>query len=160
MRAKSTQRCFIFLKMDNDKKTSEVIKEKGIWVMFGCIPIRIKPLTLSQIWEIGEIVSKCEVVELNGKFNAIEKMLSYHEELKHLQEIVIKAVFRGSVARFLFGRYIKHKTTMNVYKQVVAFCAQSFDAPFFFQSMTFLRGAKEVTMNTREAQARGDLSEE
>lgn len=145
--------------MDNEKKTSEVITEKGIWVMFGCIPVRIKPLTLSQIWEIGEIVSKCEIVELNGKFNAIEKMLSYHDELKRLQEIVIKAVFRGSVARFLFGRYIKGKTTMNVYKQVIAFCAQSFDAPFFFQSMNFLRGSKEVTMNTREVRARGDLSE-
>lgn len=128
--------------------------------MFGIIPIHIKPLTLSQIWEIGEIVSKCEVVELNGKFNAIEKMLSYHGELKHLQNVVIKAVFRSSVARFLFGRYIKSKTTMNVYKQVIAFCAQSFDAPFFFQSMNFLRGAKEVTMNTQEAQVHGDLSEE
>lgn len=144
----------------DEKKTSDVLTEKGVWIKFGLLPLHIKPLNLSQIWEIGEIVSKCEVVELSGKFNAIEKMLAYHDELKNLQEIVIKAVFRGSVARFLLGRYIKSKTTMNVYKQIIAFCAQSFDAQFFFQSMTFLRGAKEVTMNTREAQVRGGSLEE
>ena len=87
-------------------------------------------------------------------------MLAAHGDLKHLQNIVVKAVFRSSIARFLFGWYIRKHTTMKVYKRVISFCAKSFDAPFFFQSLTFLRGAKKVTMNTHEAQVRGGLSEE
>lgn len=149
-----------YFNMEEKKSTSEVISEKGAWCLFGWLPFRLRPLTLSQIWEIGEIVQQCDKLDLQGEFYAIERMLSAHKDLKHLQNIVVKAVFRGSVARFLFGWYIRKHTTMNVYKRVISFCAKSFDAPFFFQSLTFLRGAKKVTMNTREAQVLGGSSEE
>lgn len=150
----------IFFYMEEKKSTSEVINEKATWCLFGWLPFRLKPLTLSQIWEIGELVQKCDKLDLQGEFYAIERMLAAHGDLKHLQNIVVKAVFRSSIARFLFGWYIRKHTTMKVYKRVISFCAKSFDAPFFFQSLTFLRGAKKVTMNTHEAQVRGDLSEE
>lgn len=149
-----------YFNMEEKKSTSEVITEKGAWCLFGWLPFRLRPLTLSQIWEIGEIVQQCDKLDLQGEFYAIERMLSAYKDLKHLQDIVVKAVFRGSVARFLFGWYIRKHTTMNVYRRVISFCAKSFDAPFFFQSLTFLRGAKKVTMNTREAQVHGDLSVE
>ena len=146
--------------MEDKKRTSEVISEKGIWCLFGMLPLYIRPLTLNQIWEIGELVQDCEKLDLQGEFYAIERMLEAHKDIKHLQHIVIKAVFRSSVKRFLFGWYIRKHTTMNVYKRVISFCAKSFDAPFFFQSMTFLRGAKKVTMNTHEVQVHGDSLEE
>ena len=146
--------------MKEEKKTSSVMTEKGTWVRFGLIPFYIRPLTLAQIWEIGELIQECKAVELQGSFNPIEKMLESHKDLHFLQKVVEKAIFRGSVARFLLGWYIRKRTTMKRYKQVITFCAQSFDAPFFFQSMTFLRGAKRVTMNTREAQVHGASSEE
>lgn len=136
--------------MKEEKKTSSVLTEKGTWVRFGLIPFYIRPLTLAQIWEIGELIQKCNAVELQGSFNPIEKMLKSHKDLRFLQKVVVKAVFRGSVARFLLGWYITKKTTMKRYNQVINFCAQSFEAPFFFQSMTSLRGLKQVTMNTRE----------
>lgn len=145
--------------MENNT-TANALCEKGVWIRFGLIPFRLKPLTLAQIWEIGENVQECKQLDIEGKFNAIEKMLSAHQDVKTLQKIVVKAVFRSSIARFLFGWYISKHTTMNRYKQVISFCAQSFNAPFFFQSMTFLRGAKQVTMNTREVQVRGDSLEE
>ncbi len=146
--------------MKQEKKTSAVLTEKGIWVRFGFIPFYIRPLTLAQIWEIGELIQQCKAVELQGSFNPIEKMLESHKDLHFLQKVVIKAIFRGSVARLLLGWYIRKRTTMERYKRVITFCAKSFDAPFFFQSMTFLRGAKRVTMNTHEAQVHGDSSEE
>lgn len=141
--------------MEQENKTSSVLAEKAIWVRFGLIPFRIRPLTLAQIWEIGEKVQECNQLEVEGRFNAIEKMLSAHQDIRTLQKIVVKAVFRSSVARFLLGWYIRKHTTMKRYKQVISFCSQSFNAPFFFQSMIFLRGAKQVTMNTHEAPLHG-----
>lgn len=143
--------------MEQENKTSSVLAEKAIWVRFGLIPFRIRPLTLAQIWEIGEKVQECKQLEVEGRFNAIEKMLSAHQDIRTLQKIVVKAVFRSSVARFLFGWYIRKHTTMKRYKQVISFCSQSFNAPFFFQSLLFLRGAKQVTMNTHEATRHGAL---
>lgn len=134
--------------------------EKGTWVRFGLIPFYIRPLTLAQIWEIGELIQKCKAVELQGSFNPIEKMLESHKDLHFLQKVVEKTIFRGSVARFLLGWYIRKRTTMKRYKQVITFCAQSFDAPFFFQSLISLRGARQMTMNTAEATARGHSLEE
>lgn len=120
--------------------TSATIKEKGTWIRFGLLPVHLKPLTLAQIWEIGELVNTCEQLDIQGTFNGIEKMLSMHKDIRVLQKVVIKAIFRSSIARFLFGWYIAKKTTMTRYNEVITFCAQSFNAPFFFQSMTFLRG--------------------
>lgn len=134
--------------------------ERGTWVKFGWIPFRLRPLTLAQIWEIGEEISKCGMLELTGTFNAVEVMLSRHEDVRRLQRVIIIALFRSRVMRRLLGWWIRRKTTMERYERVIDFCARSFSAPFFFQSMTFLRGAKDVTTNTREAQARGDSSEE
>lgn len=120
----------------------------------------MKPLSLEQIWQIGELVQKCDKIDLQGEFYAIERMLESYTDIKILQDVVVKAIFRSSLARFLFGWYIRKKTTMKTYQRVISFCALSFNAPFFFQSMSFLRGAKKVTMNTREAQALGDSLEE
>lgn len=128
--------------------------------MIGCLPFRMKPLTLNQIWQIGELVQKCDKIDLQGEFYAIERMLESYTDIKILQDVVVKAIFRGSLARFLLGWYIRKKTTMKTYQRVISFCAMSFNAPFFFQSMTFLRGARRVTMNTREAQVLGDSLEE
>lgn len=140
--------------------TEETFSEKGIWIRFGLLPVHLKPLTLAQIWEIGELVNTCEQLDIQGTFNGIEKMLSMHKDIRVLQKVVIKAIFRSSIARFLFGWYIAKKTTMTRYNEVITFCAQSFNAPFFFQSMTFLRGSAKQTMNTREVQVHGGSSEE
>lgn len=140
--------------------TSATIKEKGTWIRFGLLPFYIRPMTLGQIWEIGELVEKCDVIELEGRFNAIEEILKHSKDLRLLQKVVVKAVFRSGLLRFLLGWYIKRKTTMGVYGKVISYCAESFNAPFFFQSMTFLRGSKQATMNTREAQVHGASSEE
>lgn len=143
-------------KRKSENSVSSAIGETPIWLFFGKLPVRVKPLTLMQIWEIGELVTNCKQLDAEGQFNAIEKMLEAHSDLRNLQEVVVKAVFRSSVARFLFGWYIRRKTTMELYRKVITFCATSFSAPFFFQSLIFLRGAKQTTMNTREVQARGD----
>lgn len=139
------------------KSTAAVFGEKPTWMMFGWLPVRIKPLTLHQIWEIGELLCQCEQMDSQGQFNAIEKMLAAHADLRLVQKVVVKAIFRTSIARVLFGWYIRRLTTMKRYRKVIEFCATSFDAPFFFQSMIFLRGAKRIVTNTHEAQAHGDL---
>lgn len=148
------------MQKQNQHSTANTISEKSIWVLFGWVPFRMKPLSLEQIWQIGELVQKCNKIDLQGEFYAIERMLESYKDIKILQDVVVKAIFRGSLARFLFGWYIRKKTTMKTYQRVISFCAMSFNAPFFFQSMSFLRGALKVTMNTREAQAHGDSLEE
>lgn len=148
------------MQKQNQYSTANTISEKSVWLMIGRLPFRMKPLTLDQIWQIGELVQKCDKIDLQGEFYAIERMLESYTDIKILQDVVVKAIFRSSLARFLFGWYIRKKTTMKTYQRVISFCALSFNAPFFFQSMSFLRGAKKVTMNTREAQALGDSLEE
>lgn len=140
--------------------TTNTLTEKGIWVWFGLIPFRVRPLVLAQIWAIGELVQQCEQLDIEGRFNAIEKMLSQHADIRVIQKVVVLAVFRSSVMRFLFGWYIRKHTTMERYKHVIEFCAQSFNAAFFFTSMSFLRGAHKTTMNTPGAQVHGDSLEE
>ncbi len=141
-----------------NKSTQEVFSEQGQWLRFGWLPFHIRPLTLNQIWEIGEEVNRCDKLDIEGTFNSIEKMLSAHRDLRALQRVVIKALFRSWWMRLLFGRYIRRHTTMGHYRRVIEFCAKSFDAPFFFQSMTFLNGAKRTAMSTRAAQALGASS--
>lgn len=142
------------------ESSTNTFSEKGTWIRFGLLPFYVRPMTLKQIWEIGELVNKCELIELQGKFNAIEQLLKHSKDLKKIQKVVKIAVFRSSLWRFLLGWYLTQKTTMGKFQEVITFCAKSFDAPFFFQSMISLRGAKKVAMNTHEAQAHGGLSEE
>ena len=142
-------------------KTTETISERGIWVRFGLLPVYVKPMVLAQIWAIGETLQKCKELDIEGRFNAISKMLSMHEDIRIIQKVVVLAVFRSSIARFLLGWYIRKHTTMERYKRVVEFCAASFNAAFFFASMSFLRGAKRTTMtHTQQATVHGDSSEE
>lgn len=105
--------------------------ERGTWVKFGWIPFRLRPLTLAQIWEIGEEISKCGMLELTGTFNAVEVMLSRHEDVRRLQRVIIIALFRSRVMRRLCGWWIRWNTTMERYERVIDFCARSFSAPFF-----------------------------
>lgn len=139
------------------ESTANTFSEKGTWIKFGCIPFYVRPMTLKQIWEIGELVNKCNIIELQGQFNAIEQLLKHSDDLKKIQKVVATAVFRSRLMRFLLGWYLIKKTTMSKYQEVITYCAKSFEAPFFFQSMISLRGAKKVAMNTHEAQAHGDL---
>ena len=141
----------------DNNSTADALTERGEWVRFGWFPVRMRPLTLAQIWEIGEEVSKCGQLDLDGRFNAVEEMLSRHADIRRMQRVVVVALFRSRAARALFGWWVHRTTTMERYERVINFCARSFSAPFFFQSMTFLRGAKDVTMNTRGVQARGGL---
>lgn len=132
----------------DNNSTATAFTESGTWVKFGWIPFRLRPLTLAQIWEIGEEVSKCGMLDLAGSFNAIEVMLSRHEDVRRLQRVIVIALFRSRAMRRLLGWWVRRTTTMARYERVIDFCARSFSAPFFFRSMTFLRGAKDVTTNT------------
>lgn len=144
--------------MNKETRTADTITEKPLWLLIGLLPIRVRPMTLAQIWEIGENVSKVKEIDIEGTFNPYQKMFSMWSDAKQINAIVPLILFRSRWARFLFGRYVKKRMTMKRYKAIIEYAALSFDATFFLTNMSFLRGCKETTKtNTNEAIALGDL---
>lgn len=149
--------------MDKIKQTSDVISEKPILLRFGFLWFLMRPLTLSQIYEIGAIVQNIEEVNLpEGEFNPVVEMLRRYTDMKICSSIVVKMLFRRKLKRILFGWYVKKHLTMAKYKKVIEFGAMSFQAAFFLTSFTFLKGTKEVTKqtNTESVTHLGDSSVE
>ena len=148
--------------MAHIQKVADTISEKSALVWFGIFPILIRPLTLAQIYDIGAVVERMGVIDIDGEFNPVVKMLQQYKEIKECTDIVKICCFRKRWKRKVFGRIITSNLTMMRYKQVIEVAALSFGAAFFLTSFTFLKGTKEVTKrtNTDEATASGDSLEE
>lgn len=134
-----------------------------MFINIGFFWFKIKPLTLSQIWEIGSIVENLEQLDIeNSNANIVTEMMKRSDMIKECLDIVLTIIFRGKIKRFLFGRYIKKRLTMNHYKKIIEYSLISFQAAFFLTSLTFLKGTKTITSqtNTEGATVLGDSSEE
>ena len=58
------------------KSTAGAITEKPIFVFFGMIPFLVRPMTLAQIWQIGEKIGDIEEINIEGEFNPYQKVFS------------------------------------------------------------------------------------
>ena len=144
--------------MNNNEKrsTAGAITEKPILVFFGMIPFFVRPMTMAQIWQIGEKIGDIDEIEIEGEFNPYQKVFSMFKDVKSANEITPIIVFRSRVMRKIFGGFIRKRMTMKKYNELLQYASLSFDASFFLQSITFLKGCSQTTMNTKEATALGD----
>ena len=148
--------------MNNTKVTSDTLSEKPRLIRFGFLFFRMKPLTLAQIWEVGGILEQQEITAVDGDVNVIAEMLERVDNIKAAQEIAVAMLFRGSLSRWLFGRFVKSRLTMERYQQMMEYYLMTLRAAFFLISITSLKGVKEMTKrtNTAEATVLGDSSAE
>ena len=144
------------------EKTTKTLGEEPIWVLVGLLPIKVRPITLYQMWEISSVLENVEIPEINENGNAITEAMKYKDMYKIVFRVVLSILFRSKWKRSLFGRYLQKRFTMSQYRAVMTFGFESFNAAFFLGSFIFLKGAKETAKETRTAGAihLGDLSEE
>lgn len=141
---------------NEEKSTAGAITEKPIFVFFGMIPFLVRPMTLAQIWQIGEKIGDIEEINIEGEFNPYQKVFSMFKDVKNANEITPIIVFRSRLMRKIFGRFIRKRMTMKKYNELLQYASLSFDASFFLQSITFLKGCSQTTTNTKEAIVLGD----
>lgn len=143
-------------------RTVEAFAERPIIVCFGCIPFIVRPITLTQIWEIGNVVkdmSQIEKEKVENIISDVAAVLSYSNEGANIADIVVLFMFRSSWMRWLFGGYVKKRLTVKRHKKIQNFMARTMDPAFFLSTIIFLRGITELTKptNTVEATAPGPL---
>lgn len=146
-------------------RTVEAFAERPIIVFFGCIPFLVRPITLTQIWEIGNIVKDMTPIEKEKVENIISDVaavLSYSNEGASIADIVVLFMFRSTWGRWLFGNFVKKRLTVKKHKKIQNFMARSMDPAFFLSTIIFLRGITELTKptNTAEVIAPGPQSAE
>lgn len=148
--------------MNTTKITSDTISEKPRLIRFGFLFFTMRPLTLSQIWEVGSILEDTEIIEVKNGENVISAMLSRVSNIKASEKILVVMLFRNKAFRKLFGWHIRKHLTMARYEKMMEYYLATLRAAFFLISFTSLKGIKEITKrtNTAEATALGDSSEE
>ena len=148
--------------MNNTKVTSDTLSEKPRLIRFGFLYFKMKPLTLSQIWEIGSVLESQKIDPVQGDVNVIAEMIQRTDNIKAAQDIAIIMLFRNGLHRKLFGDFIKSRLTMERYQKMMEYYLMTIRAAFFLISITSLKGVKEMTKRTNTAQATvlGDSSVE
>ncbi|MCZ2726298.1 hypothetical protein [Bacteroides caccae] len=153
------------MEKDNvQKKVANTISERPIIIWFGCLPFIVRPLTFTQLFEIGAISKDMPEVDQNkvdGRTN-VSATLLYYEEARRMSDIAVMTIFRSVWRRKLFGKFIKKRLTVRKYKKLQDYMAQTMDATFFLSTIIFLKGLNETTKptNTPEATALGAQSAE
>lgn len=141
------------------KKVANAIAERPIIIWFGCLPFIVRPLTFTQLFDIGSIskdMPEIEQQKIDGRTN-VSATLVYYEEAYRMSEIAVMTIFRSIWMRKLFRKYIKKRLTVRKYKKLQDYMAQTMDATFFLSTIIFLKGLNETTMptNTSEVTAHG-----
>lgn len=141
------------------KRVADTIAERPLVIWFGFLPFLVKPLTYTQLFDIGSISKDMPEVDQNkvdGRTN-VSATLMYYEEARRMADIAVMTILRSDWMRKLFGKFIKKRLTVRKYKKLQSYMAQSMDATFFLSSIIFLKGLNEATKptNTPEATAHG-----
>ncbi|MCF2559471.1 hypothetical protein I6E23_05815 [Prevotella brevis] len=137
------------MKATDKKKTADAITEHSTWMRIGWLPIRLRPLTLGQIYEMGEFVEnlQAEGLDLNNdkRFNLVAEMLSRYKSAPLMQDAFMIAAYRRCWARKLFRKYILQRLTIRKFQPVLEMITDSYAANFFLTSIIFLHQTKPIT---------------
>ena len=143
------------------KKTADILTERSRWMRIGLLPVRLRPLTLGQIYEMGEFVDGLEVDGLNvkEKVNLAAEMLARYKSARLMQEVFLVTAFRRRWKRAIFRRYVLRRLTVRQFKTCVEVITDAFTANFFLTSIIFLGQTKTMT-EPSQTTALGQQSEE
>ena len=149
------------MKATDKKKTAETLTEKSIFMWIGILPLFIRPLTLGQIYEMGEFVCQIEGRELDVKARilASAEMLARYKSAPMMQEVFLVCVFRRAWLRKIFRRYILNRLTVAKFQKAIEVITNAYTANFFLTSIIFLRQTNQIT-EPSQTTAHGQWSEE
>ena len=135
------------MKTTDKKKTAEVLTEKSLWMRIGLLPIIMRPLTLGQIYEMGEFVNDIDTgdVDLKDKMNVVAEMLARFKNVPLMQEIFLVCAYRRRWKRWIFRRYIFRRLTVSHFQKAMEIITNAYTANFFLTSIIFLRQTKPMT---------------
>jgi hypothetical protein len=136
--------------MGKNRKVSDTVTERGVWVRIGVLPFYIKPMTLAQLYTIGATIQHISVPDWgeDEKINVVAEMLNRYRDAHLCSRFAVQMIFRSPIMRIVFGAYIRHNLTIDKYAQIIRFGTQSIDPAFFLTNITFLKGVKAVTKMT------------
>lgn len=132
------------------KQVAKTMSERPIVLWFGFIPFLVRPITFTQIYDLGSVskdMPEIEQQKIDGRTN-VSATLMYYEEAGRMSEIAVMTIFRSLWMRKLFRKYIKKRLTVHKYKKLQDYMAQTMDANFFLSTIIFLKGLNEMTKPT------------
>lgn len=149
------------MKTSEKQKTADVLTERSYWTRIGLLPIRLRPLTLGQIYEMGVYINDIDSsnLDMRSKINVTAEMLAKYENAPLMQEVYLICAFRRRWRRRLFRRYILKRLTVGMFQRVMDVITNAYTANFFLTSIIFLHQTKPMT-EPKQTTARGQQSEE
>lgn len=135
------------MKTEDKKKVVNALTEHSTWMRIGWLPIRLRPLTLAQIYEMGVYTNEmdAEGLEEGKKFNVAAEMLSRYQSAQLMQEVFLVCAYRKHWMRRLFRRYILNRLTIRGFQKVLEIITDGYAANFFLTSIIFLHQTKPMT---------------
>lgn len=142
--------------LEDNEKVKDTLLEKGFKMRFGILPIRVKPLTLAQVQEIGALAGGLgtnddELKEMQFA-DGLSDLARYGDLINDICLIIL---FRSQRKRGLLGNFIKKRLTSGHYKKLMGWLYQTFDFGFFLTSLVFMRGIKTKTKDGRKEEPNG-----
>lgn len=149
------------MKTEDKERVSEALNEKAHKIKVGWLTFKMKPLTLSQIYEMGAVAAMVDASDLKSKdkVNVISEMILHHNDAKAMQDVFLVCLFRSHLKRKLFRRYILKRLTVSKFQELINIISRSFEVNFFLTSIIFLSQTKAIT-EPNPTTALGQWSEE
>lgn len=142
--------------LEDNEKVKDTLLERGFNMRFGILPIRVKPLTLAQVQEIGALAGGLgtndeELKEMQFA-DGLSDLAKYGDLINDICLIIL---FRSQRERGLLGKFIKKRLTSDHYKKLMGWLYQTFDFGFFLTSLVFMRGIKTKTKDGKKEEPNG-----
>ena len=146
------------------QKVADTLSERPIWVRIGLFPFRVRPVTLSQIHDMGAVASEIKDIKIDDleqyrNMNIMAALIEHYKDADCMRQIAVILLFRSALMRAVFRRYIYRKLRIAHFQKLINYTAKSFDANFFLTSIIFLRRTTAMT-GPSQMTARGQSSEE
>lgn len=132
---------------EEKKKTADTLLERSVWVRIGLLPIRLRPLTLGQIYEMGQFTCEMndEGIDPKKRIVASAEMLSRYDNAPLMQEVFMVCAFRTPWIRRVFRRYILRRLTVGKFQKAIEVITNSYTANFFLTSIIFLHQTTKIS---------------
>lgn len=149
------------MKTEDKKAVSDILSEKPLWIRIGLLPLRIKPVTLSQIYEMGAIANDIDSKDIEGKekFYVLAETLKHYNDARLMTDIFMVCAFRSRLVRKLLGWYVRHNLTLMHFQELMTYLTRSLNINFFLTSIISLRRTSlmtEPSLTTAHGQQSGE----
>jgi hypothetical protein len=132
--------------MNTETKVKDTITEDPKRIKIGKFYFDCKPLNLSQVIEISELIqNNVKIEENNLETNMISFALNNPTTAKAMQEACLACVLPSKFKRRIFGSYVRKNLHSEEYKAIFKHITEAFDYGFFLGSLIFLKNTTTKT---------------